>query len=189
MAVILAFQSIQRHWLKSISRVIAIGYKKYYIDWHEAIKDPAIEIFDNCAPDDMHYAPSIEALKHGKHVICEKPLAMTVDDAKEMYLTAKKSGLKHMCAHNYRFMPAVRLAKDIIDRDLERQQKLNFYLYSKIGSGLVILAISIWFLITNFLSYNNLDLFYVLILTSSNFIMFTSIIFLIFGFHKLYLII
>jgi len=95
---------------------LKFGYEGYYTDWHEAVKDPRIDIFDNCSPDDTHHGPSVAALKEGKHVICEKPLAMTVEDAKDMYLTAKKSGVKHMCAHNYRFMPAVRLAKEILDK-------------------------------------------------------------------------
>jgi predicted dehydrogenase len=96
---------------------LKFGYKNYFTDWKEAVKDPRIDIFDNCSPDDTHHEPSIAALKEGKHVICEKPLAMNVQNAKEMYLAAKEAGVKNMCAHNYRFMPAVRLAKEILEKN------------------------------------------------------------------------
>lgn len=92
------------------------GYEGYYTNWNKLVKDPRIEIFDNCSPDNMHCEPSIAAAKEGKHIICEKPLAMTVEDAKKMYLAVKKAGVKHMCGHNYRFIPAVRLAKEIIEK-------------------------------------------------------------------------
>lgn len=95
---------------------LKFGYKGYYTEWDEIVRDKNIDIFDNCSPDDTHHEPSIAALNEGKHVICEKPLAMTVEDAKDMYLAAKKSGKKNMCAHNYRFMPAIRLAKELIEQ-------------------------------------------------------------------------
>ena len=59
-----------------------LHYRGYYTDWKQMIKDPAIEIIDNVTPDDRHRAPSIAAAEAGKHVICEKPLAMTVRDAR-----------------------------------------------------------------------------------------------------------
>jgi len=92
------------------------GYKGFYTDWRDAVKDPQIEIVDNCFPDNMHCEPSIAAAKEGKHIICEKPLAMTLKDAERMLLAVKEAGVKHMCAHNYRFIPAVRLAKEIIEK-------------------------------------------------------------------------
>jgi predicted dehydrogenase len=92
------------------------GFVGYYTDWKELMKDPEIAIVDVCTPDDAHRAPSIAAAEAGKHVICEKPLAMSVKDAKEMADAARKAGVKHMLCHNYRFIPAVRLAKDLITR-------------------------------------------------------------------------
>ncbi|HAJ95704.1 MAG TPA: dehydrogenase [Actinobacteria bacterium] len=103
---------------KAEEAALKFGYDGYYTDWKKMVKDPRIEIFNNCSPDDTHHEPSIAALKCGKHVICEKPLAMNVEDAKEMYLEAKKANVKHMCAHNYRFIPAVRLAREIIEKGL-----------------------------------------------------------------------
>jgi predicted dehydrogenase len=90
-------------------------YCGYYTDWKQMIKDPGIDIIDNVTPDDRHRAPSIAAAGEGKHVICEKPLAMTVKDAAAMLEAVQKAGVKHMCCFNYRFFPAVRLAKQLID--------------------------------------------------------------------------
>ena len=60
------------------------GFQGAYTDWRRMVEDPRISIFDNCTPDDTHCEPSIAAAENGKHVICEKPLAMTVADAKSM---------------------------------------------------------------------------------------------------------
>lgn len=91
------------------------GYQHVCTDWKELIEDPSVQIVDNCTPDSMHAEPSIAAVRAEKHVICEKPLAMTVAEAKEMRDEACNAGVKHMLCHNYRFMPAVRLAKKLIE--------------------------------------------------------------------------
>jgi predicted dehydrogenase len=92
------------------------GYAGYYTTWESLVADPRIDIFDNCSPHDSHTEPSIAALEAGKHVICEKPLALNVEDATRMLLAARASGKKHMCGFNYRFLPAVRFARDLIER-------------------------------------------------------------------------
>jgi predicted dehydrogenase len=92
------------------------GYVGCYADWRQMLEDPEIQIVDTCTPDDRHRDPSIAAAEAGKHVICEKPLAMTVKDAHAMAEAAKKAGVKNMLCHNYRFLPAVRLARDLIDK-------------------------------------------------------------------------
>jgi len=91
------------------------GYETYYTDWRSLIKDERVELVDNCLPNNMHAAPSIAAAEAGKHVLCEKPLAMNVEEAREVYEAAEKAGVKHMTGFNYRFIPAVRLAKKLID--------------------------------------------------------------------------
>ncbi|HDJ04666.1 MAG TPA: Gfo/Idh/MocA family oxidoreductase, partial [Candidatus Bathyarchaeota archaeon] len=87
------------------------GYETYYTDWRSLIRDERVELVDNCLPNNMHAAPSIAAAEAGKHVLCEKPLAMNVEEAREVYEAAEKAGVKHMTGFNYRFIPAVRLAK------------------------------------------------------------------------------
>ena len=94
------------------------GYKGYCTDWRAMIEDERIQIFDNCGPHSLHVEPSITALEAGKHVICEKPMALTSADAARMVIAARKSGCKNMCGFNYRFIPAVRLAKEIIEQGM-----------------------------------------------------------------------
>ncbi|MCD6341706.1 MAG: Gfo/Idh/MocA family oxidoreductase [Thaumarchaeota archaeon] len=91
------------------------GYRKYYTDWKALIKDPEVEVLDNGLPNHMHHDPCIMAAELGKHVICEKPLARNAKEAEEMYRAVEKAGVKHMVAFNYRFVPAIRLAKQLID--------------------------------------------------------------------------
>jgi len=98
--------------------MIRYGYKRYTTDWREVVKDPEVEILDNCLPNYMHKEPCIEAIENGKHVVCEKPLARDAKEAKEMYEAARKARVKTMCAFNYRFVPAVRLAKKILEEGL-----------------------------------------------------------------------
>jgi len=91
-------------------------YEGCYTDWKRMVEDPRIQVIDNCTPDNLHCEPSVAAAEHGKHVICEKPLAMTVDEARAMMQAAAQAGVKTMCCHNYRFLPAVRLARELIEQ-------------------------------------------------------------------------
>jgi len=91
------------------------GFETYYTDWKDLIKDKGVQLVDNCLPNNMHAAPCIAAAEAGKNVLCEKPLAMNVQEAKRMYEAAEKAKVKHMTAFNYRFVPAVRLARKLID--------------------------------------------------------------------------
>jgi len=91
------------------------GYEKYYTDWHDLINDPDVQVFDNGGPNDTHAEPSIAAAEAGKHVLCEKPLARTPEESKKMLDAVEKAGVKHMVAFNYRFVPAIRLIRNLID--------------------------------------------------------------------------
>src|SRR5258708_15833228 len=90
------------------------GYEKAVTDWHELVNDPNIQVFDNSAPNNLHAEPCIAAAEAGKHIICEKPLGRNAAESKLMWEAAQKAGIVHMCAFNYRFVPAIRLARDII---------------------------------------------------------------------------
>jgi predicted dehydrogenase len=90
------------------------GYEEYCTDWRELAGDPRIEVFDNCGPDPVHPEPCIAALQQGKHVVCEKPLAVSLEQARRMRDAAVEATGKAMCTFNYRFMPAVRFARDLI---------------------------------------------------------------------------
>ncbi len=91
------------------------GYAKYYTDWRDMLADDNVELFDNGGPNDTHAEPCIEAAKAGKHILCEKPLARTAEEAKTMLDAVTKAGVKHAVAFNYRFVPAIRQAKMLIE--------------------------------------------------------------------------
>ncbi len=91
------------------------GYDDYYTDWRKMLENDDIQLFDNGGPNNVHAEPCIAAAEAGKHVFCEKPLARTAEEAKLMLDAVEKAGVKHMVAHNYRFVPAIRLAKELID--------------------------------------------------------------------------
>jgi predicted dehydrogenase len=91
------------------------GFERSVSDWHDLIADPDVQLFDNCAPNDLHVEPTILAAEAGKHVFCEKPLGRNADEAFEMWSRAEAARVVHMCAFNYRFVPAIRLARQIIE--------------------------------------------------------------------------
>ena len=94
------------------------GFEKCCTDWHEIINDPEIDVVSVCTPNDSHAPIAIAALQAGKHVICEKPIASTLEDAKAMAEAAEeaaKKGVVSMNAYQYRRVPAIDLAKKFID--------------------------------------------------------------------------
>jgi predicted dehydrogenase len=90
------------------------GYERAVSDWRELLTDPAITLLDNGGPNDLHAAPTIAAAQAGRHVICEKPLGRDADEALETWRRVRATGVTHMCGFNYRFVPAIRLARDLI---------------------------------------------------------------------------
>ncbi|NQT21221.1 MAG: Gfo/Idh/MocA family oxidoreductase, partial [Planctomycetes bacterium] len=77
-----------------------------------------IDLIDIAAPNNVHHLLVMKAIEAGKHVSCEKPLALDVAQAREMYLAAKEAGVMNMIWHNYRRTPALALAKRMIDNGL-----------------------------------------------------------------------
>ena len=90
-------------------------YERWTTDWHDLVADPAIGLFDNGGPNSLHAAPTIAAAAAGKHVLCEKPLGRDADESYEIWQRVAVTGVKHLCGFNYRFVPAVRLARELID--------------------------------------------------------------------------
>jgi predicted dehydrogenase len=91
------------------------GYAKTYTDWRKMIDDPEVQVLDNSGPNNVHIEPNLAAAKAGKHIISEKPLGRTAAESYEMWQAAKKAKIKHMVAFNYRFVPAIRLVKELIE--------------------------------------------------------------------------
>jgi len=91
------------------------GYEAWTTDWHRLVADPRIELFDNGGPNALHAEPTITAARNGKHVLCEKPLGRTASESYEIWRAVAATGVKHMCGFNYRFVPANRMAREMIE--------------------------------------------------------------------------
>lgn len=92
------------------------GWEEIETDWKKVVSRPDIDIIDICVPQYLHFDIAMDALKAGKHVFCEKPLAMNVEEARLLCEEADMhAGLIHYVNHNYRRCPAVMLAKQLID--------------------------------------------------------------------------
>ncbi|NQT25992.1 Gfo/Idh/MocA family oxidoreductase, partial [candidate division KSB1 bacterium] len=92
------------------------GYETYHTDWRKMLEDDRIQLFDNGTPNNMHAEPCIAAAEAGKHIFCEKPLARSVEEAQSMLDAVQKANIKHMVAFNYRFLPAIRQARELIEQ-------------------------------------------------------------------------
>ncbi len=94
------------------------GWLEATCDWREQVADPRVAIFDNTGPNAVHLEPCLEAIRVGKAVLCEKPLGRSVDDAWELAVAAARARVVNMCAFNLRFLPAVRLAHELIGSEV-----------------------------------------------------------------------
>src|SRR5258707_11582491 len=90
------------------------GYQSHYADWKQLIADPSIDVIDIASPNDTHAEIAIAAAQAGKMILCEKPLARNLDEAQQMIDAVKKADVRTMVWYNYRRIPAVTLAKQII---------------------------------------------------------------------------
>ena len=91
------------------------GFGRHVAGWEEVVADPEVEIVENLLPNHLHAEPTIAAARAGKHVLCEKPLALDAEEARAMLRAAEEAGVVHMCAFNYRFVPAVRRARELLE--------------------------------------------------------------------------
>lgn len=91
------------------------GWEGHTTEWKEVIRRDDIDIVDICTPNNLHREMVLEAAKAGKTIICEKPLAMNGGEAKEMVEAVEAAGVPNMVMYNYRRVPAVTLAKQMIE--------------------------------------------------------------------------
>jgi predicted dehydrogenase len=91
------------------------GYGYATGDWRDLVADERIGLFDNGGPNALHAEPTVAAAQAGKHVICEKPLGRDADESYDIWRRVAATGVKHLCGFNYRFVPAVRLAREMIE--------------------------------------------------------------------------
>ncbi|WP_298178630.1 Gfo/Idh/MocA family oxidoreductase [Saccharomonospora sp.] len=95
-----------------------MGWEASSTDWRELVERKDVDLIDICTPGDSHAEIAIAALEAGKHVLCEKPLANTVEEAERMVAAAERArerGVYSMVAFNYRRVPALVLAKRLVD--------------------------------------------------------------------------
>ncbi|MGP9695058.1 Gfo/Idh/MocA family protein [Brachybacterium sp. AOP25-B2-12] len=86
-----------------------------YSDFTELVKDPEVDAVDICLPHHLHRAAIVAAAQAGKHILCEKPLCLTAEEAREVREAVTAAGVTLMCAHNQLYMPAVAEAKRLLD--------------------------------------------------------------------------
>jgi predicted dehydrogenase len=91
-----------------------LGFARWTTDWRQVVADPEVEVVADLAPNDVHAGPILAALELGKPVLCEKPLGRDAQEARTMLDAARTAGVTHACAFNYRFVPAIRLAKEVV---------------------------------------------------------------------------
>lgn len=103
-------------------RTLSKVSKKYeaegYTDYKELLKNPEIEVVSVCVPTTHHHSVVMDAIAYGKHVLVEKPIAFTLEEAEEMIAFAKEKGVKIGTGHVERFNPAVQKAKELIKNDV-----------------------------------------------------------------------
>ena len=96
-----------------------LGWRDVETDWKELLTRDDVQLVDVCAPGDVHAEIAVAALDAGKHVLCEKPLANTVEEARAMVAAAERarsSGVRSMVGFNYRRVPAVTLARRLVEQ-------------------------------------------------------------------------
>ena len=94
-----------------------LGWEGHTTDWRSLIESDEIDLIDICTPGDTHAEIALAALAAGKHVLCEKPLANSVAEAREMAAAATEAqtrGVRTMCGFNYRRVPAVALMRQLV---------------------------------------------------------------------------
>jgi len=103
---------------RALSKVSKKFDSKSYSDYEKLLENPEIEVVSVCVPTTHHHSVVMDAIKHGKDVLVEKPIAFTLKEAEEMIAFAKKKGVKLGTGHVERFNPAIQKAKDLIKNDV-----------------------------------------------------------------------
>ena len=91
------------------------GWESIETDWRKLVAREDIDLISVAVPGNLHKEIVVEAARCGKHILCEKPLANNLADAREMLDAVQKAGVRHCCGFSYRFTPAQALAKRYVD--------------------------------------------------------------------------
>ena len=93
------------------------GWRRHTADWREVVNDNQVDLIDISTSNSSHAEIALAAIKQGKHVFCEKPLAVSMADAEAMVRAASAAGIVNMVGFNYRYVPAIALAKSLIQEN------------------------------------------------------------------------
>jgi predicted dehydrogenase len=91
------------------------GWRRWTPSWREVVADPEIDVVVIATPGNTHCEIAIAAAEAGRHVICEKPLALEAEQAARMCQAVERAGVRHLVNFNYRRVPAVQLARQLIE--------------------------------------------------------------------------
>lgn len=91
-----------------------LGAYEVFADYHDLITSPNVDAVDICLPHHLHKDAIVAAAGAGKHILCEKPLCLTIEEADAVTTAVKESGVTLMCAHNQLFLPTVATAHEMI---------------------------------------------------------------------------
>ncbi len=91
-----------------------LGFERGVGDWHDLVRDPDVNVVDICTPNYLHAEMALAAIRAGKHVYCEKPLALDVDEAQQLATAAAEAGVVHAVGLNYTANPMLAVARDMI---------------------------------------------------------------------------
>ncbi len=92
-----------------------IGCEMWTEDYHQLLESDQVDAVDICTPNDRHVEPVLAAARAGKHIYCEKPLAMNVEEGRQMVEGVRRAGVKGQVTFNFRFFPAVFRARQLIE--------------------------------------------------------------------------
>jgi predicted dehydrogenase len=91
------------------------GWQSQETSWEKLVARDDIDMIDICTPNSLHMPVAVAAAKAGKHILCEKPISMNADEAKKMLDAAQEANVRHMVAFNYRRVPALVLARHLVE--------------------------------------------------------------------------
>lgn len=111
-AEITAICDVTETSVKQVSETFGIG--RYYTDWKQMLTDGGFEAVSICTPSAFHCAMAVESARRGYHVLCEKPMATNLAECDQMIAAAQENHILLMISHNQRYMPAHRVAKEIL---------------------------------------------------------------------------
>lgn len=90
------------------------GWEEVETDWRKVVGRDDIDLVSIATPNFLHREIAVEAARNGKHVLCEKPLANNLEEARQMLDAVEKAGVKHCCGYSYRFTPSLALARQLV---------------------------------------------------------------------------